>query len=103
MKKKNKTHTHTVAGSHITHKVQNTQQAFCCLQQASAHAQSHFTRAPYLQVCSLHPARVIQGSRRAFGQGGGENGPSHPCLLFFFIPGKQSVAEPDKPRTESVT
>lgn len=94
MKKKN---THTVAGSHIIHKVQNTQQAFCCLQQATAHAQSHFTRAPYLQVYSLHPARVIQGSRRAFGQGGGENG------LFFFIPGKRSVAEPDKPRTESVT
>lgn len=91
MKKK---HTHS---RWVTHHPQGTKYTASILLFATGHRTSHFTRAPYLQVYSLHPARVIQGSRRAFGQGGGENG------LFFFIPGKRSVAEPDKPRTESVT
>lgn len=39
-----KKNTHTVAGSHIIHKVQNTQQAFCCLQQATAHLTLHELR-----------------------------------------------------------
>lgn len=94
-------------GHTITRKVQNTQQAFCCSQQSAANAQYHFTLTLYLQVCSLHPAYVIEGSRHAFGQGEEKMGQAtlvRVCFFFpRFVPGKRSVAEPDKPRTESVT
>ena len=72
------------------------------LSEAIAHAQSHLTRTLHLQV-SLLACVVVEGSEHAFGQKEEKLGQAAPRSLFLGIPGKLSVAGPDKPRTESVT
>jgi len=88
----------TAAGPHINHKVLNAQQAVC--NKAMAHAQSHLTRL-CVSLSSVVPWRglnmLLVKKRRKWAT------PPSSESAFLCIPGKQSVARPDKPGRESVT